>query len=84
MLNDGAKAYNIQKILVHASAGAEQYTRRSGRNYLVAEYSLQKHLIRKKQTTMIVGLLIGFFRAIVFGSPKYLHMEIYKRFLRSY
>jgi len=84
MINDGAKAYNIQKILVHASAGAEQYTRRSGRNYLMAEYSLQKHLIRKKQTTMIVGVLIGFLRALIFGGPKYLHMEFYKRLLRSY
>jgi glycosyltransferase involved in cell wall biosynthesis len=84
MLNDGAKTYNIQKILVHASAGAEQYMRRSGRSYLVAEYSLQKHLIAERQTTMILGLLIGFLRAIVFGSPKYLHMQIYRRLLRSY
>ena len=83
MINDGAKTYNMQKVLVHASAGAGQYARRSGRAYLVAEYSLQKHLVRLNQSSPMIALAIGILRAFIFGSPRFLHSAIYRLFLRS-
>lgn len=84
LIHDGAKSYNIQKVLVHASAGSGQYVRRSGRAYLVAEYALQRHLVRKNQSGPIMALAIGIIRAVIFGSPRFVHNAIYKKFLRSY
>ena len=84
LIRDGAKSYNIQKVLVHASAGSGQYARRSGQVYLVAEYTLQKHLVRMNQSSPMMALVIGLLRALIFGSPRFMHSAIYRLFLRSY
>jgi glycosyltransferase involved in cell wall biosynthesis len=82
LLTAGAKAANLEEVLVHASAGQAMYKRRGGWKYAVGELALQRHLVTLGRKPAFFGLLQGLVRALVFLLPAFVRGAIYIVLLR--
>jgi len=83
MLSAGAHSFNLPDILVDAVTGKDMYRRRGGVKYALAEYSLQKHLVRCRIKNFPEALFDGAARSAVFLVPAWLRVYIYKLALRT-
>lgn len=83
MLHAGARACNLPQVLVRASAGRDMIRRRGGWQYALAEWPLQRYLVRcgLKQPGLALG--DGLVRMAVFLLPVRLRREVYERLLRA-
>lgn len=82
MFERGAKAYNLQTVLVHATAGREMYKRRGGWRYAKAEYDMQQILVQTGLKHPLKGALDGLLRAAIYLLPDTARGLIYEKFLR--
>lgn len=82
MLGAGAKAKNVQSILVRVVAGRGLYERRGGLSYAMGEFHMQRHLARCGLKSKSVALRDFFSRASVFVLPARFRRVVYERFLR--
>jgi glycosyltransferase involved in cell wall biosynthesis len=83
MLAKGARCENIDTILVHASAGEKLYRRRRGWRSFLAEYQLQRHLLRCGVTTVVRAIIFGTLRGVVLTMPSTAIARVYRIFLRQ-
>ena len=83
MLQGGAKCYNIQKVLVHATTGKDMYKRRGGLKYALAELSMQKVLIDCDLKNMSQGIFDGLVRAVIYLMPNIFRGLVYENVLRK-
>jgi glycosyltransferase involved in cell wall biosynthesis len=74
---------NLSDILVDAIVGKEMYSRRGGLKYALAEYELQKHLIKCNIKGVGRAVVDGIGRSIIFLLPKNFREYIYKNLLRK-
>lgn len=78
----GAKAYNLQTVLVHATAGRDMYKRRGGWRYAKAEYEMQKILVNTGLKHPLRAALDGCLRGSVYLLPDVVRGLIYEKLLR--
>lgn len=83
MLNNGARAYNLQEKLVLATTGKDMYKRRGGLKYAYAEIALQKHLYHCKIKNLFEAIVFGTVRSLIFVMPPFLRELIYINLLRK-
>ena len=83
MISKGAKAINMNAVLVRATAGHEMYRRRGGLRYVKSEIDMQKLLVSLKLQNPLMAAVIGVARAMVFLLPSVVRGSIYENFLRS-
>ena len=83
MINNNAKCRNLSEVLVKATTGVDMYKRRGGMKYAIAEYELQRHLIKFCDKPLLKALVTGFSRSLIFLLPSIIRGKIYERFLRD-
>jgi glycosyltransferase involved in cell wall biosynthesis len=83
MLSKGLKAYNLQDVLVYASAGDQMIMRRGGFRYAFAELELQKHLVKCKLKNSLKAVLDGLMRSTLFICPFFIRKYVYTNYLRK-
>jgi glycosyltransferase involved in cell wall biosynthesis len=83
MLSSGAKALNLNDVLVIANAGEGLYRRRGGLRYSFSEIKLQKHLVRLGLKNITSAIVHCFVRVGVFLMPAQIRGWIYEKILRS-
>jgi glycosyltransferase involved in cell wall biosynthesis len=82
MISKGAKVYNIDDVLVHATAGQDMYRRRGGLRYVSSEIKLQNHLVKLGLQSKSNAIFVGLFRSVVFLLPSAIRGSFYEKFLR--
>lgn len=82
MIASGAKAINLDEVLVHATAGDDMYKRRGGIKYAISEVKLQRFMVKNKMNSWFNAFLIGSMRSFVFILPNFFRAFIYENFLR--
>jgi glycosyltransferase involved in cell wall biosynthesis len=83
LISNNSRVYNIQDVLVDATAGLGMYRRRGGFRYALGEIYLQKHLVKCGVKGLFQACYQGLFRAIIFLIPTSFRACIYQSFLRS-
>jgi len=83
MIANGAKAMNIEDVVVHATAGPEMYRRRGGIKYVKSEIELQLLLVKTGLQHRNRAFIIGAARALIFLLPATVRGMIYEKFLRT-
>lgn len=83
MLSQGARARNVDDILVYATAGKDMYKRRSGLKSIKAEIHLQRILIKCGFQNFFEAIFVCFFRMLFLALPSTLKAIVYENFLRK-
>lgn len=83
LLSNGAKAINLDEVLVHATAGPDMYKRRGGFKYVLSEIKMQSFLLKYGLQSIGGAVFFGLSRSIVFLLPSFVRGFIYERFLRK-
>lgn len=83
MLSRGARACNVDDILVHATAGKDMYKRRSGLKSVRAEIDLQKILLKCGFQNFLGAIFVGLARGCILLLPNAFRSFIYEKFLRK-
>lgn len=82
MIMGGARSANLADVLVHATAGRDMYSRRSGWRYARGERELQGLMVRLGVKSRMRGWFDGIVRSSVFVAPSLLRRLVYERVLR--
>lgn len=82
MIMSGARCANLSEVLVHATAGRDMYSRRSGWRYARGERDLQGLMVRLGVKSRLRALVDGMARSSVFIAPGMVRRLIYERALR--
>lgn len=83
LLAKGCRVCNLGDILVDATAGTEMFRRRGGLRYAMAEFDLQRHLVRCGLKSPFSALMDGAMRSMVFLAPNKVRELVYLKFLRA-
>jgi glycosyltransferase involved in cell wall biosynthesis len=83
LISNNARVYNIQNVLVNATAGKNMYKRRGGVRYALGEILLQKHLMKCGIKGRFLAFYHGLIRTLVFLMPSNMRAFIYEIFLRE-
>jgi glycosyltransferase involved in cell wall biosynthesis len=83
MIASGANCANLPEVLVHATAGRDMYTRRSGWRYACGERELQALMVSLGLKSRLRAALDGIARAGLFLSPSLVRRLIYMWALRA-
>ena len=83
MIAHGARVANSPDILVRATTGIGMYARRGGVKYIKSEFKLQRYLANMGCKSILIALLDGVLRSLIFSLPASLRGKFYEFFLRS-
>lgn len=83
MISKGARAMNVDDVLVNATTGKEMYKRRGGLKYAVGEFRFQKFLVKIGIKNHIEAVFDFFLRFIAFIIPSFIRGFIYLKWLRK-
>lgn len=83
MLQNGAKAMNLEEPLLLMRAGQAMYSRRGGFQYLKCVYRFRKHLWKCKFSSFGDFVVTMFGQTLVCLMPNGLRMKVYQKLLRK-
>ena len=78
-----ARCFNLDDVLVHATAGREMYRRRGGVRYAHSEWRLQALFVQLGVQNSAVALAVGALRACAALAPSWVRRWVYERHLRK-
>ncbi|RKJ53463.1 glycosyltransferase [bacterium 1XD42-1] len=83
MLRNGAKGYNLPKVLVHMRVGNGLYHRRGGLQYVIIMVKFRWYLFHKRFTNFLDFLVCTLGQTCVCFMPEWARKLFYKKMLRN-